>query len=221
MTKARRMALVPEEDIFSTMVEEGKLNTSPLLKSLANMDQEIKIVLEDNTMPADRKIQLYDRIMNRYRAILNQYRAKIPYVRILPTPKQKKRKRTRRPAFATPIGSAVLLPPPSTDADEEEEPLLLPTPPTETPLQLPTPPEATPFKPPNQRKEKKGKRLLPSPKTEDPYKTSTEENRITTYDASSSLDNLLEQLYKFSASGAAIIFFVPDVNSERERERAK
>ena len=78
------MALVPAEDIFTA--EEKKINTSPLVRSLANMDQEIKIILEDTTMPPDRKIQLYDSIMNRYRNILNQYRAKIPYVRILPTP---------------------------------------------------------------------------------------------------------------------------------------
>ena len=45
------MALVPEEEIFSTMAEERKLNTSPMVKSLANMDQEIKI--EDNTMRPD------------------------------------------------------------------------------------------------------------------------------------------------------------------------
>ena len=75
------MPLVPE-------AEEQKINTSPLVKSLANMNQEIKIILEDTTMPAGRKIQLYDSIMNRYRAILNQYRAKIPYVPILPTPKR-------------------------------------------------------------------------------------------------------------------------------------
>ena len=58
MGKARRMALVPEEDIFNT--EERKVNTSPLVKSLANMDLEIKVILEDTSMPPDRKIQLYD-----------------------------------------------------------------------------------------------------------------------------------------------------------------
>ena len=79
-------------------------------------------------------------------------------------PNEKKRKRLRRPAFATPIGSAVLPSPTPVDVEEEEEePLLLPTPTTETPLQLPTTPEETPFKPPNQGKEKRGKRLLPTP----------------------------------------------------------
>ena len=111
------MALVPEEDIFKA--EERKVNTSPLVKSLANMDQEIKAILEDTTMPPDRKIQLYDSIMNRYRNILNQYRSKIPYVRVLPTPKRKKRKRPNRPVFATPIGTAVL--PTSAPAEVEEE----------------------------------------------------------------------------------------------------
>ena len=70
MGKARRMALVSEEDIFKT--EERKVNTSPLVKSLANMDLEIKAILEDTSMPPDRKIQLYDSIMSRYRNILNQ-----------------------------------------------------------------------------------------------------------------------------------------------------
>ena len=157
------MALVPEEDIFKT--EERKVNTSPLVKSLANMDLEIKAILEDTSMPPDRKIQLYDSIMSRYRNILNQYRSKIPYVRVLPKPKRKKRKRPRRPAFATPIGSAVLptpLPPPvevPEEEEEDEEPLLIPTPPTDTPLQLPTPPQATPFL----LVKKKGKRILSSP----------------------------------------------------------
>ena len=148
------------------MAEQRNINTSPLVKSLGNMDQEIKAILEDTAMPQDRKIQLYDSIMNRYRNILNQYRAKIPYVQVLKTPKRKKRKRVRRPAFATPIGTAVLpTPVPAEEEDEEEEeaPLLLPTPPAKTPLQLPSPPEATPFKPPYHRKEKRGGRLLPSP----------------------------------------------------------
>ena len=146
------------------MAEQRKINTSPLVKSLANMDQEIKAILQDNAMPPDRKIQLYDSIMNRYRNILNQYRVKIPYVRFLKRPKRKKRKRVKRPAFATPIGTAVLQTPvPAKEEEEEEAPLILPTPPAETPLQLPSPPEATPFKPPYHGKEKKRKRLLPSP----------------------------------------------------------
>ena len=129
------MALVPEEDLFKT--EERKVNTSPLVKSLANMDLEIKAILEDTSMPPDRKIQLYDSIMSRYRNILNQYRSKIPYVRVLPKPKRKKRKRPKRPAFATPIGSAVLPTPPPPpvevpeEEEEDEEPLLIPTPPTD------------------------------------------------------------------------------------------
>ena len=150
MVKARRMALVPEEDIFKA--EERKVNTSPLVKSLANMDQEIKAILEDTTMPPDRKIQLYDSIMNRYRNILNQYRSKIPYVRVLPTPKRKKRKRPNRPSFATPIGTAVLPTPTPAEVEEEEEeeeeaPFLFPTPPADTPLQLPSTSDATPFIP--------------------------------------------------------------------------
>ena len=168
MVKARRMALVPEEDIFKA--EERKVNTSPLVKSLANMDQEIKAILEDTTMPPDRKIQLYDSIMNRYRNILNQYRSEIPYVRVLPTPKRKKRKRPNRPAFATPIGTAILptLAPAEVEEEEEEEeeeeaPFLFPTPPADTPLQLPSTSDATPFIPSYHGKEKRGRRLLPSP----------------------------------------------------------
>ena len=124
MAKARTMAFVPEEDIF--MAEQRKLNTSPLVKSLANMDQEIKAILEGTTMLPDRKIQLYNSVMNRYRTFVNQYRAKIPYVRVLPSPKRKKRKRVRRLAFATPIGSAVLpsATPVDVEGEEEEEPLL-------------------------------------------------------------------------------------------------
>ena len=162
MAKARRVALVPE-DIFFTMAEERKINTLPLVKLLANMQQEIKLIIKDTAMPPDCKIQPYDSIMNRYRAILNQYRAKIPYFRILPTPKRKtERKLLRQTAFANPIGCAVLPSPPPRDVDEEES-LLLSTPPKETALQIPTPPEATPFKPPNERKERKGNRLLLSP----------------------------------------------------------
>ena len=170
MAKARRMTLVPEEDIFKA--EERKVNTSPLVKSLANMDLEIKAILEDTTMPPDRKIQLYDSIMNRYRNILNQYRSKIPYVRVLPTPKRKKkRKRPKRPAFATPIGTAVLPIPAPADVEEEEEeeekeeeeaPFLFPTPP-DTPLQLPSTSDTTPFIPSYHGKEKRGRKLLPSP----------------------------------------------------------
>ena len=165
MVKARRMALVPEEDIFKA--EERKVNTSPLVKSLANMDQEIKAILEDTTMPPDGKIQLYDSIMNRYRNILNQCRSKIPYVRVLPKPKRKKRKRAKRLAFATPIGKAVL-PTPATAQEEEEEeeeeaPLLLDTPPVEAQFQFPPAPETAPFIPTHHGKEKRGSRLLPSP----------------------------------------------------------
>ena len=167
MVKARRMALIPEEDIFKA--EERKVNTSPLVKSLANMDQEIKEILEDTTMPPDRKIQLYDSIMNRYRNILNQYRSKIPYVRVLPTPKRKKRKRPKRPAFATPIGTAVLPTPTPAEVEEEEEeeeeaPLFVDTPPVEAQFQFPTPlPETASFIPTHHGKEKRGRRLLPSP----------------------------------------------------------
>ena len=126
----------------------------------AYLSRKLGLLTDNGSVPVD----YYDSVVYKDNfAILNKYRAKIPYVRILPTPKQNKGKRPRRPAFATRIGSAVLPPqPPPADVEEEEEPLLLPTPPTETPLQLPTPPEATPFKPPNQRKEEKGKRLLPS-----------------------------------------------------------
>ena len=156
------MALVPEEDIFKA--EERKVKSS-MVNSLANMDQEIKAILEDTTVPPDRKIQLYDSIINRYRNILNQYRSKTPYVRGLPKPKRKKRKRVKRPAFATPTGTAV--PPTPAPAEEEEEeeevPLLLPTPPEEAQFQFPPPPYATPFIPSYHGKEKKGRRLLPSP----------------------------------------------------------
>ena len=163
------MALVPEEDIFKT--EERKVNTSPLVKSLANMDQEIKAILEDTTMPPDRKIQLYNSIVNRYRNILNQYRSKIPYVRILPTPKRKKRKRPKRPAFATPIGTAVLPIPAPAEVEEEEEeeeeeeaPLFVDSRPVEAQFQFPTPlPETASFIPSYHGKEKRGRRLLPSP----------------------------------------------------------
>ena len=162
------MALVPEEDIFKA--GQRKVNTSPLVKSLANMDQEIKAILEDTTMPPDRKIQLYDSIMNRYRNILNQYRSKIPYVRVLPTPKRKKRKRPKRPAFATPIGTAVLPTPAPAEVEEEEEeeeeeaPLIVHTPPVEAQFQFPTPlPETASFIPSHHGKEKRGRRLLPSP----------------------------------------------------------
>ena len=165
------MTLVPEEDIFKA--EERRVNTPPLVKSLANMDLEIKAILEDTTMPPDRKIQLYDSIMSRYRNILNQYRSKIPYVRVLPKPKRKKkRKRPKRPAFATPIGTAVLPIPAPAEVEEEEEeeekeeeeaPFLFPTPPADTPLQLPSTSDTTPFIPSYHGKEKRGRRLLPSP----------------------------------------------------------
>ena len=156
MAKARRMTLVPEEDIFKA--EERKVNTSPLVKSLANMDLEIKAILEDTTMPPDRKIQLYDSIMSRYKNILNQYRSKIPYVRVLPTPKRKKRKRPKRPAFATPIGTAVLPIPAPAEVEEEEEEEEKEE--EEAPFLFPTPPDTPPT---HQRKEKKGRKLLPSP----------------------------------------------------------
>ena len=161
------MALVPEEDIFKT--EERKVNTSPLVKSLANMDLEIKAILEDTTMPPDRKIQLYDSIMSRYRNILNQYRSKIPYVRVLPKPKRKKRKRPKRPAFATPIGTAVLPTPAPAEVEEEEEeeeeaPLFVSTPPVEAQFQFPTPlPETASYIPSYHGKEKRGRSLLTSP----------------------------------------------------------
>ena len=163
MGKARCMALVPEKDIFEA--EERKVNTSPLVKSFANMDLEIKAILEDTTMPPDRKIQLYDSIMNRYRNILNQYRSKVHYVRVLPKPKRKKRKRPKRPAFATPIGTTVLPTPATAEVEEEEEeeeeevPILFPTLPADTPSQLPSTSEATPFIP----VKKKRKRILSSP----------------------------------------------------------
>ena len=98
----------------------------------------------------------WNSIMNRCSAIVNQYRAKSSYVCILPTPKRNKTTCLHHTHWIC------RPPPPSADVDEQEPPLL-PTPPTETPFQLPTPPKATQFKPPNQRKEKKGKRLFPSP----------------------------------------------------------
>ena len=167
------MALIPEEDIFKA--EERKVNTSPLVKSLANMDQEIKAILEDTTMPPDRKIQVYDSIMNRYRNILNQYRSKIPYVRVLPTPKRKKRKRPKRPAFATPIGTAVFPTPAPAEVEEEveeeEAPLLVDTPPVEAQFQFPPPlPETAPFIPTHHGKEKKGK-LTFAKSCDDTFKT--------------------------------------------------
>ena len=204
------------------MAEQRKVNTSPLVKSLANMDQEIKAILEDTAMPPDRKIQLYDSIMNRYRSILNHYRTKIPYMRVLKTPKRKKRKRVKRPAFATPIGIAVLSTPVPVEEEEkdEEAPLLLPLPPAETPLQLPTPPEATPFKPPYHGKEKKGKEGF-AKSCDDPFKTetTTEGNQITAHNASSLLVKLLGgQHYKFSASSPLIISCAG--RSEREHHES-
>ena len=111
MVKARRMALVPEEDIFKA--EERKVNTSPLVKFLANMDQEIKAILEDTTMPPDRKIQLYDSIMNRHRNILNQYRSKLSYVQVLPKPKRKKENERNDPPLPHPLERPFSQHPPS------------------------------------------------------------------------------------------------------------
>ena len=137
------MALVPEVDIF--MAEQRKINTSPVVKSLANLDQEIRAILEDTAMPPDRKIQLYD--------ILNQYRPKIPYVRVLKTLKRKKRKRAKQPAFTTPTGTVVLpTPVPAEEEEEEEILLLLATPTAETPLQLSQPLRPRPLNHPNMEK---------------------------------------------------------------------
>ena len=49
------MAFVAENDyVLATAVAEKEINKSPLMRSLANMDLEIKAILIEDTIPVDR-----------------------------------------------------------------------------------------------------------------------------------------------------------------------
>ena len=79
------MKLVPDTDYPAALAAvEKNVNTSPLMRSLANMDLEMKAILEDKNIPLDRKVQLYNTVLSRYRRALKKYKAQVPLVRVLP-----------------------------------------------------------------------------------------------------------------------------------------
>ena len=79
------MKLVPDTTYPAVLAAvEKNVNTSPLVRSLANMDLEMKAILEDKNIPLDRKVQLYNTVLSRYRRALKKYKAQVPLVRVLP-----------------------------------------------------------------------------------------------------------------------------------------
>ena len=102
MAKARRMALVPEH-LLQTLAHEKQINTSPTVSSLSAMDQEMKAILDNGSLPASKKLLLYQTVANRYQDLLGQYKAKVPEVRVVPEQPPKRRRVNR---YATAIGNS-------------------------------------------------------------------------------------------------------------------
>ena len=150
MPKSQRMVMVPEW-MAQSVRTKCKAETSPFISGLSEIEQQMTKLLKNKKIAGDRKIMLYNELLQRHAEVMKQKRKEsTPSVRIISdkpiTPSRKSvlfttpRKRKSRiplyetPKRKTPIRRRMRLKDiPEFDEDEDDEPLI----PFETPPYTP------------------------------------------------------------------------------------
>ena len=151
MSKSQRMVMVPEW-MAQSMQTKYKAETSPFISGLSEIEQQMTKLLKNKKLAGDRKMILYNELLQRYAEIKKQKRKEsTPSVRVIsekpatPSPSSNvrfitpRKKQSRIPLYqtpqrTTPIRRRIRLEDiPEYDEEEEDEPLT----PFETPAYTP------------------------------------------------------------------------------------
>ena len=114
MAKSQRMVMVPEW-MAQSMRTKYRAEVSPFISGLTDIEQQMTKLLKNKKLAADRKMMLYNELLQRYAEIQKQKRKEsTPSVRIISekpvTPSRKsnflfgtpQKKKSRIPIYATP-----------------------------------------------------------------------------------------------------------------------
>lgn len=81
MKHSRKMFLIPEE-MMRLIQDKTMIQTSPLIKSMSSLNQQMNNILDDASMPAEMKIKNHDQMFQRYLNYQKQQENHIPTVKI-------------------------------------------------------------------------------------------------------------------------------------------
>lgn len=81
MKYSRKMVLVPEE-IMHLIQQRTDIQTSPLVKSMSSLNQQMDTILNDTNLPPEMKIKNHDQMFQRYLNLQEQRENHIPTVQI-------------------------------------------------------------------------------------------------------------------------------------------
>jgi hypothetical protein len=75
------MFLIPEE-VMHIIQQRNDIQTSPLVKSMSSLNQQMSNTLADPNLPAELKIKNHDQLLNRYLNLQEQRESHVPTVKI-------------------------------------------------------------------------------------------------------------------------------------------
>lgn len=84
MKHSRKMYLVPEE-VLHLIQQRNDIQTSPLVKTMSSLNQQINNTLQDPNLPAEIKIKNHDQLLHRYLNLQEQRESHVPTVRVQST----------------------------------------------------------------------------------------------------------------------------------------
>lgn len=81
MKHSRKMYLIPEE--FMTLIQDKtKIQTSPVIKSMSHLNQQMNTTVDSTDLPPETKIRNHDQLLQRYLNLQQQQEAFVPTVKI-------------------------------------------------------------------------------------------------------------------------------------------
>ena len=144
MKHVQKMMLVPEH-LLHSLETEHRLTSPPQLTTLTRLDQDMKHI-SDSTLPADHKVALLDRLLQRYQGLSKQMKSETktkpagtmtttpnaPTLNHSPTISEVQPKKTaHRKLPATPVGPSkipVRIETPPSPIEQETDPWIFETP---------------------------------------------------------------------------------------------
>lgn len=84
MKHSRKMFLVPEE-VMHIIQQRNDIQTSPLVRSMSSLNQQMNNTLTDSNLPAEIKIKNHDQLLHRYLNLQEQRETQVPTVKVYST----------------------------------------------------------------------------------------------------------------------------------------
>lgn len=84
MKHSRKMFLIPEE-LMTLIQDKTEIQTSPLIKSMSHLNEEMNSIVDNTKLPIESKIKNHDQVFQRYLNLQQQQDNFIPTVRVQPS----------------------------------------------------------------------------------------------------------------------------------------